>query len=326
MADSRFKRGDLVEVRCAAEILATLDSDGSTDSLPFMPEMVAACGHRFTVDSRASKVCDTATADLTSRRIPNAVLLADRRCDGTGHGGCQSECLLYWNEAWLRPAGEKPASSDADDVAAAAELLALVTQAAQRNEAGEVRYRCQATELVAASERLSTADPRVYVRELTSGNVTLRRFAKVMARASVMQPLHSLGRLDEVPFAGPSEKSPPRPEPLNLQPGDWVRVKPIEQIRATLTTQGRNRGLWFDREQAVFCGQMFQVRQRVTRIVDERDGKMIELGNDCITLESNWCSGDLSTGRWFCPRKIFGFWRECWLERVDPPADGLSEG
>ena len=86
-----------------------------------------------------------------------------------------------------------------------------------------------------------------------------------------------------------------------------------------LTDQGRNRGLWFDREMAVFCGEAFQVRERVTRIVDERDGTMLEFGSDCITLESNWCSGDRSMGRWFCPRNIYGFWRECWLERVDLP-------
>jgi hypothetical protein len=96
-------------------------------------------------------------------------------------------------------------------------------------------------------------------------------------------------------------------------------VRSEDEIRATLTTPGRNRGLWFDREMAVFCGEVFQVRERITRIVDERDGTMLEFGSDCITLENNWCSGDRSTGRWFCPRKIYGFWRECWLERADPP-------
>jgi hypothetical protein len=172
---------------------------------------------------------------------------------------------------------------------------------------------------VAASVPLSTSDPRVYLTELTSGNVRLRRFVRVMARASVMQTLHSVGRLEGIPLAGPSTKSPPRPAPLDLQPGEWVRVKSKDEIRATLTTQGRNRGLWFDREMAAFCGQVFQVRRRVTRIIDDRNGTMIELGSDCITLENNVCSGDISIGRWFCPRKIYGFWREAWLERVDPP-------
>lgn len=314
-----YKRGDLVAVRRAGEILATLDANGATDSLPFMPEMVAACGQVFTVDSQASKVCDTATADLSSRRIPNAVLLDGQRCDGSGHGGCQSACLTYWNEAWLRPATD-PSRHDisADDEAARAALLERVGPAA-RQEGDVPRYRCQATELVAASTRLSASDPRVYLNELTSGNVGLGRFARVMARAGVMQPLHSMGRLNEAPYAGPSEKSPPRPAPLDLQPGEWVRVRSVDEIRATLTNQGRNRGLWFDREMAVFCGEVFQVRERVTRIVDERDGSMLEFGSDCITLENNWCTGDRSTGRWFCPRKIYGFWRECWLERADPP-------
>jgi hypothetical protein len=31
------------------------------------------------------------------------------------------------------------------------------------------------------------------------------------------------------------------------------------------------------------------------------------------------CSGEWSTQRWFCPRAIYPYWRECWLERVQPP-------
>jgi hypothetical protein len=219
----------------------------------------------------------------------------------------------------VRPAAESLATT-VEDPESTARLLELVTRGSRREDGEGPPFRCQATEMVAASARLSTTDPRVYLHELTSGNVTFRRFARVMARASVMQPMHRLGRLNEIPYAGPSEKSPPRPEPLNLQPGEWVRVKSEDEIRQTLTTKGRNRGLWFDREQAAFCGQVFQVRQRVTRIIDERNGSMIELGNDCLTLEKSWCSGDLSTGRWFCPRKIYGFWRESWLERIDPPS------
>jgi hypothetical protein len=35
-----LKVGDVVEVRSAAEILATLDENGALDSMPFMPEML----------------------------------------------------------------------------------------------------------------------------------------------------------------------------------------------------------------------------------------------------------------------------------------------
>ena len=67
-----------------------------------------------------------------------------------------------------------------------------------------------------------------------------------------------------------------------------------------------------------FCGQVFQVRQRITRLIDERTGQMIHLSSDCVTLDGAVCSGRNSLGRWFCPRAIFPYWREGWLERVVP--------
>ena len=39
-ARSGLRVGQVVEVRPAAEILATLDAEGATDALPFMPEML----------------------------------------------------------------------------------------------------------------------------------------------------------------------------------------------------------------------------------------------------------------------------------------------
>jgi hypothetical protein len=54
---------------------------------------------------------------------------------------------------------------------------------------------------------------------------------------------------------------------------------------------------------------------------------MVELKNEAVTLDGVVCSGDLSLRRWFCPRAIYPFWRECWLERVEPaiqPAAGSA--
>jgi hypothetical protein len=97
-----------------------------------------------------------------------------------------------------------------------------------------------------------------------------------------------------------------------------VRVKSREEIAATLSRVGRNRGLWFDREMMPHCGRTYRVRQRVSRFVNDQDGRMIELKNDCVTLEGVVCSGDLSLPRWFCPRAILPYWRECWLRRPAP--------
>ena len=101
MQEHALRSGDLVEVRSAAEILASLDEQGSLDGMPFMPEMLPLIGRRFVVDKRAEKVCDT-IASGGSRRVPGTVMLADLRCDGSGHDGCQAECRLYWKQAWLR--------------------------------------------------------------------------------------------------------------------------------------------------------------------------------------------------------------------------------
>jgi len=324
MSDRGLRRGDIVEVRSAAEILVTLDDRGELDSVPFMPEMLEFCGRRFTVTGRADKVCDTVTSDLNSRRLPDTVFLDDLRCDGSGHEGCQAECRIYWKEAWLRRVdGERRPSNDDDDATDA--LRRLVLGQVTNGESGTTRrFRCQATALVAASEPLKVADPRPYIRELSNGNVTFRRWVKVMGRASVMQPAQRAGWLKSPVLAGSSASSPSTPPPLHLQPGEWVRVKSPREIESTLNDKGRNRGLWFDREMLAFCGGTYQVRKRVTSIIDEPTGEMLHFGGDCIMLEGVVCSGERSTGRWFCARQIYPYWRECWLERIDPPSTAAS--
>jgi hypothetical protein len=326
-ADS-LSHADVVEVRSPAEILATLDSRGTLDGLPFMPEMIQFCGKRFVVDRRGEKICDT-IYPLASRRLPDTVLLEELRCAGSAHDGCQADCRIFWKEAWLRRVVSPDGLSTARDDAAQDQLTQL-TQATTRrdSEAGDQpgpRYHCQATELHRASLPLRTFDPRPYVREFTSGNVGLIRFLKVTARAAVREPLRKLGLDRKIPLRGSLRKSGLEPA-LNLQPGEVVKVKERNEIAATLTPHGKNRGLWFDEEMLPFCGRTFRVRQRVERFIDDRTAQMIELKTDSVTLEGAVCSGDRSPVRWFCPREIYPYWREIWLERVesDVPAAAID--
>jgi len=320
MPEGELRPGDVVEVKSVAEILGTLDAGGRLESLPFMPEMTRFCGRRFVVSKRADKVCDTIHY-TGSRRLPGTVFLEDLRCEGSAHGGCQAECRLYWKEQWLRrvPANAPEPTTTGDGASSAAcdpLLTGGTTATVIIDGTATTVMRCQATELLASSQRLRTFDPRPYLRELQTRNVSPGRFLRVIARAAWMQPLEKVGLLPRVHVAGSRLPSAP-PEPtLGLQPGEWVRVKTREQIAATLTAKGRNRGLWFDREMLAFCGKVFRVRQRVRKIIDEQTGRMIELKNDCVTLDGAVCSGERSPSRWFCPRGIFPYWRESWLERV----------
>lgn len=317
-----FHRGDEVRVRSAADVLATLDDDGLLDALPFMAEMVQHCGHRFTVERRADRVCDTISYS-GSRNMADTVLLDDLRCDGASHGGCQAECRLLWKEVWLEPAGARPTEwNGQQDDGSALEALRVRVARNVRPAGGaedEACYRCQATELVRASDPLSKYDPLAYLRPVTTRDVDPRTFTRVMIRSVTMKAQRHLGRLEDPPLRGTSSKSPPKPPPLDLKPGDWVRVRTPDEIRATLTDKGVNRGLWFDREMLQYCGQRFQVRERVSRLIDERNGALLELSSDCVTLDGAVCSGEFSQRRWFCPRKMLPYWRECWLERVDGP-------
>ena len=312
-----------MEVKSPAEILATLDERGALEELPFMPEMAAFCGRRFVVDHRIERLCDTVNYS-GSRRPPRTVFLADLRCDGAAHGGCQARCRLVWKEEWLRPvSADSPAPGPVDEAARRA-LIERTSRHIQQTVVADgrarVRWWCQATELPRASQHLKLWDPRSYVKQYTNGNVSLGSFLRVTARAVIQEPLRKMGLMPEIHLPG-SRTSPEVDPPLNLQPGELVQVKSKEEIAKTLTPEGRHRGMWFDREMMPYCGGTFRVRERIHHFIDDRDGRMIEFKNsDCVTLESVVCSGNLSLRRWFCPRAIYPYWREAWLRRVEPAA------
>jgi len=111
---------------------------------------------------------------------------------------------------------------------------------------------------------------------------------------------------------------------LNLQPGEWVRVKSYPEILATLDGNNKNRGLIFDAEMVPYCGRTFRVLKRVKRILNEKTGRMTEFKNPCIILEGVVCESRYSQCRLFCPRSIYSYWREIWLERVSEAQVGAA--
>jgi hypothetical protein len=307
-----LRPGDVVEVRPAAEILATLGRDGALKGMPFMPEMLAHVGKRYTVTRRVDKICNMVD-ESGSRRMRDTVYLADLRCDGSRHGGCQAGCKIYWKEAWLRRVDDGPLPPETGSGDAAE--LDRVAEAATKANRPDI-WRCQATEALKASEPLKRSDLRQYWREATNGNFGRLRLAGLLIRAFVMECAFHLGVVRPLPLQGPGQNAASGPL-LNLQPGEIVEVRAPKEIEATLDRSGHNRGLSFDREMLPLCGRTFRVRQKVRRIIDESTGRMLTIPKDCVILEGAACSGERSVGRWFCPREIYPFWRESWLKRVD---------
>jgi hypothetical protein len=103
---------------------------------------------------------------------------------------------------------------------------------------------------------------------------------------------------------------------LGLQPGDLVRVKPYQEILATLDSSGSNRGLSFDAECVPYCGNTYRVKTRVEKFIDEKTGRMRHLRTPAVILEGVYCKSRYCGQRVFCPRSIYSWWREIWLERV----------
>jgi hypothetical protein len=337
-----LRAGDWVEVRGKDEILKTLDQRGQLDNMPFMPEMFEHCGRRFRVVASAHKTCDTISG-TGGRRVSDAVHLEGLRCDGAAHGGCAAGCLIFWKEAWLkRPDRPAPAASANGTPAGAHGCSEADVVAGTRgpNDGATPTYVCQATELVRASTVLRWWDVRQYVEDYRTGNVDLRRMAVGLAysaaanliRARKSRPrvqralIAAYNRFQElwggVPYPRQTgtipagQKTPPCA--LDLQPNELVRVRPHREILATLDTDNKNRGLYFDAEHVPYCGGTYRVRARVNKIVDEKTGKMLDLKTGAFILDNVVCQARYSDRRMFCPRAIYPYWRETWLERVDP--------
>jgi hypothetical protein len=115
-------------------------------------------------------------------------------------------------------------------------------------------------------------------------------------------------------------KGQPTPDvQLNVQPGEWVRVKPLAEINATLNTANRNRGLAYNPEMSHFCEGTRRVERRITRIVDEKNGKLLDMKGPCILLEGGYCQSLYHPEALFCPKRVPQYFREAWLERAPGP-------
>jgi len=342
----KLRVGDWVEVGSKEEILQTLDSDGRLEGMPFMPEMFAFCGRKFQVYKRAHKTCDYSVYPYRVRRLAQTVHL-ETRCTGEAHGGCQAACLLYWKEPWLRLVSDDDATvrrigGQGEENSKAGPNLGCresdVWERVQepRTDDGAPTYLCQMTQIPYATTPLAWWDPRQYAEDYLSGNVTLGRILRgliywiyySLSQAGIgvgrpmrwlydkCNPLWGGTRFPRKPGLVPAGKPTPSVN-LNLQPGELVRVKSHEQILQTVDTTNRNRGMYWDAELVPYCGGTFRVLNRVTKLIGERTRKMQEMKTPCIILDSVVCQARYSSCRMFCPKRMYPYWREIWLERVE---------
>jgi hypothetical protein len=102
-------------------------------------------------------------------------------------------------------------------------------------------------------------------------------------------------------------------ETLNLQAGEWVQVRSIDEISLTLDKNQKYKGLYFMPEMEKFCGGKYRVFKRAEIIKLESTGEVRKLKSPSIFLEGVYCNGERHEG---CDRACFHFWREAWLKRI----------
>lgn len=342
---SKFRVGDVVEVRSKEEVLATLDENGNIDGLPFMPEMLQYCGQRLLVSAVAHKSCDTVRKTWKGRRLQTTVHLKGARCDGSQHGGCQANCNLFWKDEWLRPVvsrGFRPEESFRERKQGAlkgvteSQLIAN-TKVPSRAQLDEPIYSCQATKHYDATEPLQWWDPRQYVYDIITGNQSVGRVLCVIWLAFLRWLLRKIPfgyRVSKCFVDAMHKWLSGRPTPAvqghivhgsptptgrsDLQSGEYVRIKSLIEIENTLDSTSKNRGMFFDWEMIPYCDKVFKVQSRVTKIIDESTGRMLHMRQPCIILDGVVCKSQYNASRLLCPRAIPPYWREIWLERVEP--------
>lgn len=101
----------------------------------------------------------------------------------------------------------------------------------------------------------------------------------------------------------------------DLQPGEWVEVRPFEEIATTLDEGRKHEGLLFMPEMKQFCGQRSRVFKRVKTIKLESTGEVRRLKVPAVSLEGVYCDGEFHEG---CDRACLHFWRDAWLRRAPP--------
>jgi len=146
---------------------------------------------------------------------------------------------------------------------------------------------------------------RISPRDEPIAGKTGRRITKILPVA--FSPANGSSAVPE------KTKPPAENGALNLQPGEWVQVRPVDEIARTLDKNHMCKGFIFMKEMEHFCGKKFRVFKRVKIMKLESTKEIRELRSPAISLEGVYCSGEHHEG---CDRSCFHFWREEWLTRA----------
>jgi len=103
--------------------------------------------------------------------------------------------------------------------------------------------------------------------------------------------------------------------------GDLVRVRPFDEIQATLDSTSRLEGLPWMQEMAKFCGGQFRVFRRAEKVFLDHHFYVGGLRRT-VLLENAHCDGTSHGG---CDMGCLLFWNDAWLDRAEVAKGGTGE-
>ena len=102
---------------------------------------------------------------------------------------------------------------------------------------------------------------------------------------------------------------------LDLKVGDWVVVRPAEEILATLDENARFEECRSCRRCCSTAGRSFSVRKRAHKLCDTAFGTGGRQMTDAVFLDDIRCDGEAFGG---CEMRCTIIWKEAWLEASRP--------
>jgi hypothetical protein len=103
---------------------------------------------------------------------------------------------------------------------------------------------------------------------------------------------------------------------VRLRAGEWVEVRSLAEILATLDETGCLGALPFMPEMAEHCGKKFRVFKSAHKTCNTLGGGGIRQMEAAVHLDGLRCDGEAHGG---CQAGCLLFWKEAWLKRVDAP-------
>ena len=172
---------------------------------------------------------------------------------------------------------------------------------------------CQIKDVPAISDGLAYKPPVPFLKRI---RLMIARHLGPRFKRSLKRTISYYLDWMDVHIHKPKVANPTNTEysPLNLQPGDLVRVRSKEEILLTLDRWYHLRGCGFMPEMFPYCGTTKRVLKPVHRFIDERD-RQVKKAKGIVLLEDAICQGTDEFGP--CDRSCFYFWREEWLEKVN---------